>query len=291
MRPQDVAFGERALIGGGDARVRVRWLGTAGFEIEHDGWVVLVDPYLTRASLARCLFGPLSPDLEQIRRHIARVDAIVCSHSHFDHVLDVPSIARMTGAKVFGSRSALNLCRAANVREAQLVDVQSEAASGPVRADVGPFELTFVPSAHSPLFLGRVPFPGDISDCDQVPLRAEAYRCGAVFNSWLRVAGRTLYHVGSANLDDAARPPAREVDLALLCTAGWTTTERFVPRMLESVSPGAVLLSHWDNFFRPLERGASPLPALALPRLVDELVRTGKGVRVGTLELLSQLLL
>ena len=32
-------------------------------------------------------------------------DGILCGHTHFDHVLDVPAIARFTGAQVFGAES------------------------------------------------------------------------------------------------------------------------------------------------------------------------------------------
>ena len=51
----------------------------------------------------------------------------------------------------------------------------------PAETEVGPFRLRFFASAHSRFLLGKVPFPGEIADCDQVPLRAHQYRCGAVF--------------------------------------------------------------------------------------------------------------
>lgn len=289
MKPSDIALPERALLGDRERSVRVRWLGTAGFEIEHDGHVLLLDPYLTRASLSRCAVGSIAPDHAAIERHVRRADAIVCGHTHFDHVLDVPAIARRTSARVFGSTSCAHLCRAAGVPEGQIVDVQAMAGRGEARADVGPFELSFIPSAHSPLLLGRVPFPGDIADCDEVPLRAARYRCGAVFSVLVRVAGRSILHVGSANVDDEHGPAAREVDLLLMCTAGWTTTERFVPRILRLVTPGAILLSHWDDFFRPLELAVRPLPALKLPRLFDELGAYARRVPVGTARLLGDL--
>src|SRR5690606_6637540 len=216
-------------------------------------------------------------DLVEMRRHIAGADAIVCGHTHFDHVLDVPAIARFTGARVFGSRSAVRLCRAAGIAADRLVDVEPT-SSEPKHAEVGPFRLTFVPSAHSPFLMRRVPFPGDIADCDQVPGRMSEYRCGAVFAVLVQVAGRSIYHLGSANLADHSAPPLREVDLLLLCTAGWTASRRFVPRLLGTVTPGTIVLSHWDNFLLPLSAGARPLPALQLPRYVEALEAEGRGV-------------
>ena len=272
-------------LGGGP--VRVQWLGTAGFALEHDGFVVLVDPYLTRASLARCVTSALRPDPAAVARWAPRADAIVVGHTHFDHVLDVPAIALATSAKVFGSRSAVTLCRASGVPEAQIVDVEREAGGQPAVAEVGPFRLRFVPSAHSCFMLGRVPFPGDIADCEDVPMRTERYRCGAVFAVEIRVAGRTIVHVGSAELLPAPFE-AKEPDLVLLCTAGWTSSPDLPERVARALSPRAVVLSHWDDFFRPLDREARMLPAMAVPRLVERLSRATREAKVGALPLLGE---
>ncbi len=257
---------ERRLGGpAAGAPVRVRWLGTAGFEISFEGTTVLVDPYLTRASLAKVVLGALRPDVALVRHELPRADAIIAGHTHFDHVLDVPAIARLTGGTVYGSRSAVTLCRAEGVPERQLVDVER---SEPVTVEVGPFEIRFVPSAHSPFALGRVPLPGDIVDCADIPMRAERYRCGAVFGVDIQVAGRRLYHVGSAEILDARAAPI-EVDLAMVCVAGWTSTRHFPERVARALQPGAILLSHWDDFFRPYCAPAVSLPAMQTPRLVD----------------------
>jgi L-ascorbate metabolism protein UlaG (beta-lactamase superfamily) len=288
MRPEDIAwspdvFGKQP----GPGSVRVRWLGTAGFAIEHDGHVVLFDPYVTRASLARCLFGRLSPDVAAIDRYTPRADAIVLGHTHFDHALDAPTIARSTGAKVFGSRSAAALCLAEGVDPGRIETI--DPAGGAVEREVGPFVLRFVPSAHSPFLLGRVPFEGDIADCTDVPMRVERYRCGAVFGVEIRVAGRTIYHMGSAELVDASAD-VRRVDLLLMCAAGWTATRKLPERAAARLSPGAVLLSHWDDFLRPAGAPARALPALQLPRLVERLTRAAGGARVGTVPIMGEVL-
>ncbi len=289
MRPEDVRFDARAFeVPAGRGPIRLRWLGTAGFVIEHDGFTLLIDPYLTRASMLACLRAPLSSDAAAVRRFAPpRVDAIVAGHTHFDHVLDVPAIAKATGARVFGSRSCATLCRLEGVPEDQIVDVEAMRSPRAIRAEVGPFDLRFVPSCHSAFFFGRIPGPGDISDCEQVPLATTHYRCGAVFGVDVRVAGRRIYHLGSADLLDGW--PERDVDLLLLCVAGWTTTERFVPRVMSALRPGAILLSHWDNFFSPMDRGATPLPAMRMPRLVDGLTAIDPSVAIGALPLLGEL--
>jgi L-ascorbate metabolism protein UlaG (beta-lactamase superfamily) len=291
MDPLDIAFGPGALGRvAGPGGVRVAWLGTAGFAIEFDGHVVLIDPYVTRASLLR-LAGHVRPDEEAIARYVPRADAIVVGHTHFDHALDVPAIARRTGARVFGSRSSAALCRSRGIPDEQIDIVERPSGSAPVDREVGPFALRFVPSAHSRFMLGRVPAPGEIADCGDVPMRVGDYRCGAVFGVEIRVGGRTLYHVGSAEIVDANVPKA-SVDLLLMCVAGWTSSHEFPERVMHRFAPGAVLLSHWDNFFRPMGKLARPLPAMQMPRLVDRLSRAAGSaagaVRIGTVPILGE---
>ena len=262
--------------------MRVRWLGTAGFSIEHAGHTVLFDPYVTRASLVRCVVAPLVSDVHAVRRHFPRADAIVVGHTHFDHALDTPLIARLTGARVFGSHSAATLCRAQGVPAAQVEDVQRIAGGEPIVREVGPFRLRFIPSAHSRFAFGRVPAAGEIADCDDVPLRLGQYKCGAVFGVEICVAGKTLFHLGSAELVDA-NLDVKNVDLLLMCVAGWTSSRDFPERVARKLAPAATLLSHWDNFFRPIDRPARALPAMQLPRLVERLSRAARDVQIGTL--------
>ncbi|MCB9600246.1 MAG: MBL fold metallo-hydrolase [Sandaracinus sp.] len=290
MRPSDLRFSSRAFdVPTSRAPIRVTWLGTAGFAIEHEGTTILIDPYVTRVSLPTAIARPLASDVSLARRFAPKADAIVTGHTHFDHVLDVPTIAKLTGATVYGSRSCTHLCRAEGVAEERVVDVETTMRGEPVRAQVGPFELRFVPSVHSAFALGRIPFPGDIADCADVPLRTHHYKCGAVFGVELRVAGKRLYHLGSADLLDVKVP--RDVDLLLMCVAGWTTTPRFTSRVMQAFTPDAVLLSHWDDFFSPMDAGAKMLPAMQLPRLVEELTREDPSVKLGALPLLGSVCL
>lgn len=287
MLLDDLRFPARTFEVPGDrAPVTVRWLGTAGFALEHAGYVVLIDPYATRASLRDVAFRTLQVDEVAVARFFPEAHAIVCGHTHFDHALDVPSIARRTGAKVFGSRSCAALCRAAGVPESQVTDVESSRRVDPLTVEVGPFTLRFVPSVHSAFALGRIPFPGDIADCDGLPLPARHYKCGAVFGVDVRVAGRRIYHLGSADLLDGI--PERDVDLLLMCVAGWTTTERFPQRVMGAFRPRAILLSHWDDFFRPIERGVRALPAMRMPTLVDRLTAIDPSVALGAVDLLGE---
>ncbi|HYD50941.1 MAG TPA: MBL fold metallo-hydrolase [Terriglobales bacterium] len=281
--PHDIFF---PAIAAGEGSVSLTWLGTAGFALEHHGHVIVIDPYLTRASLSRCFWAPLQSDAQLTEQYVPRADAIVLSHTHFDHALDAPEIARRTGARVFGSRSALNLCRSFGVPETQIEAIEPAAGSTPHEAEVGPFRLRFWPSAHSAFLLGRIPFPGDIADCCDVPLRTQGYRCGMVIGTEIEVAGRRIFHVGSAELVER-HWQINPVDLALACVAGWTSTERYPERLVAALSPGTVLFHHWDNFLRDLAQGAVTLPAMRFPALIDRLQTAAPSLKIGALPMLG----
>src|SRR5690606_31586313 len=110
----------------------------------------------------------IAPDVEVIDREIGAADAVLIGHSHFDHVMDTPYIAKKTGATVYGSRSTANLMAAAGLPEAQVVTLDADRQT---TFEVGPFEITAVPSLHSTFALGKkVPYAGDIPCTCELPV-------------------------------------------------------------------------------------------------------------------------
>lgn len=68
------------------------YLGVNGYQFETNGHALLVDPYFTRAGLTTIAFQQrLEPNETQIafglRRVRPRVDAVLVTHAHFDHLL------------------------------------------------------------------------------------------------------------------------------------------------------------------------------------------------------------
>ena len=104
--------------GGADSPgVDVTWLGTAGVLVSDGRTGILIDPYVSRSGMLKVLLGSaLSPDRELVRQWVGRlgagsIQAVVVSHSHFDHALDAPFFALETGALLMGSESTLNVGR------------------------------------------------------------------------------------------------------------------------------------------------------------------------------------
>ncbi len=282
MHPDELLANDTGLFAATDASdsggVTIRWLGTAGFELAYDGTTVLIDPYLTRVGLAPFLFRPIRPDVEAIDRYITGADAILIGHSHFDHVMDTPTIAKKYGSVVYGSRSTANLMQACGLPSAQVVEFEDKQTF-----EVGPFRITAVPSLHSPFAIGaKVPYEGEIPCTCELPIKGKHYKCGQVFSYLIEVAGRTIYHLGSANLIEDEIPKTR-VDLLLVCIAARFATKDFEQRMLRAIQPQVVMPMHYDNFFRAAGKTMKLLPRTQFGRFVDSVGSFSKEMTVHTL--------
>lgn len=249
-----------------DAALQVRWFGAAGHAVSTQKTTILLDPFFSRPGLLRTGFARLVPDEAEIAKYLPpRVDAIFLGHSHYDHLMDAPSIAKMTGARIVGSASTAAFARAAGVPEPQLTVVPREGAS--VR--VGDVEVRFVASNHGRVFFGRVPFPGVADEHPRLPARLGDYRMGGAYGLLVRAPGATLYHNGSADLIDAELAGER-ADVLLLCLAGRSGTPGYLKRITEALRPSLIVPTHHDSFFAPLSEGVRLLPRIDLEGFVAQ---------------------
>jgi len=248
-----------------DAPLAIQWLGTAGFRVVAHGHHVWLDPHLSRHSLAELAMGPIAPIDDRIAAQVDVAHAVAVGHSHFDHALDAPAIARSHGARIYASHDTLQWCRGAGVPEAQLVQLRGAGE----RFDQGPFQIRAVPSDHSPFLLGRVPLPGPITAPFAAPARYTRWRVGEVFGLHLSTAAASVYHVGSAALRDAELREVR-ADVVLACTIGRHTTPHFTRRLVDALRPRLVIPCHWDQFWRPIDAPPRQIPGNDLAGFVAE---------------------
>ena len=245
---------------------RLTWLGTAGFVIESHETTLLVDPFVSRQGFLRLGTSRLLPDDRAITRHIpGKVDAILCGHSHYDHIADAPRIAKLANAKLVGSASTCMWGRAEGLAESQLVQIPPQGAI--VR--FGDIEVRYVPSRHGKAVLGRIPLQGEVKSPPKQPGRFWHYRMGGAFGLLIKAPGVSIYHNGSADLIDAELEGER-ADVLLACLAGRKGTENYLGRLVGALDPKLVIPTHHDAFFAPLEGGVHLLPGIDVEGFVSE---------------------
>lgn len=263
------------------AGLEVEWLGVSGYRLTCEGHTLFVDPYFSRVPFRDLVLRrralPAPAALERFLRAPGEAVGVLVGHTHFDHAVDAPALARRLGCKAYGSTSLANLMALHGMPE-RAVEVE------PYRVyELGPFEVSFTPSAHSKLLLGlAVPYDGELT-CEHLDsLSPAAYRCGQVWGISIAVAGVRFYHQGSANLiDDAVRE--RGVDIFLAGVAGRSFTERYWQRILPLLEPRAVVPTHYDNFFRPLGQELEFVTAAELARLPEEIAAISAAIELAAL--------
>jgi L-ascorbate metabolism protein UlaG (beta-lactamase superfamily) len=248
------------------AGLELEWLGVAGYRLTHEGVSIFVDPYVSRVPLRDLVLRrPALPDEGTIERHVRApgpVAGVLIGHTHWDHAVDAPAIARRFGCTAYGSDSLARLMRLHGL-DAVVVEPRK-------RYELGPFVVSFTPSRHSKLLFGRkVPFDGPLTCEDVHALSPGAYMCGAVYGIRIEVAGLSLYHPGSADHDDAE--PGREpVDVFLAGVTGRQVTPRYWERILPKLDPRVLVPTHYDDFFAPLGRRLKLVRRVDLEGVPDE---------------------
>jgi L-ascorbate metabolism protein UlaG (beta-lactamase superfamily) len=78
-----------------DGKVTVQWFGQSAFKITTAGGkVILIDPYLTK--------NPKTPAEHKDLAALGKVDLILVTHAHGDHVGDGPALAKTHQAPLYG---------------------------------------------------------------------------------------------------------------------------------------------------------------------------------------------
>jgi len=230
-----------------------RWFGVAGVELSWDNYTLLIDPFLTRPPLRRLFWGRVQPDRALIESHIDSGDAILVSHAHWDHLMDVPEVALQTGATAFGSSNTCRLLDACGLPRGQIEEIEAGDSLA-----LGAFQIDVLPAKHGTIGAGGL-LSGALPDTLQPPLRLRDYRMDRCFSFLISVDGWRLLLALGRRLERV-----RPADVVFVYAH---RRKAYYRALLSRVQPQIVVLIHWDNFFRPLSKSLRPLPQPPHPTL------------------------
>lgn len=225
-----------------NSNIQMRWLGVAGFEFKSDGHSLLVDPFLTRPALKYILGGRVEAKKDFLSEIIPAAEAILVTHGHYDHLMDVPVIARRTGAMVYGSPNVCQILRAFQLAEGQIKTLQAKEYYRLAHAN-----LLTIPARH-PVIPGYQ--SGKLKKKLNPPLRLRDYRMDTCLSFLIELQGIKLLIWSSTSSDDAC--PADVLFVRAVAGRDW------YERILTAVQPRLVIPTHWDNLFQPLTKPIQP---------------------------------
>jgi len=282
--------------------------------------LVLTPPSYTNPTLWWTAFGNWifgsSPNTARIERRLrdnplagierlARVRAVLVGHGHYDHLMDLPYLAKyLPNATVFGSSSVMNTLNAVPTfgsltqRPSRLVVIDSVAGvdgEHPGRSiDVGDaVRVRAIAWEHAPNFGSHVVARGNITSPKRsLPRGLFGWKLGRVYAYAIdvldrdgTVGSRIVVHDAGASPQVVRRavevigtlPPARST-IMVITAANFDQEPSYPDILLASLAPEHVLLGHWEDFFRSPEKVERVVRGI-VPQALIEVVQRYQGDR------------
>lgn len=252
-----------------DGDVAITFFGVSTLLFDDGETQILVDSFFTRPPVLDVL-SKMQSNEDEVARFIKdynldRVRAAFIAHSHYDHALDVPAVAKMTGATIYGTESTMNIGRGGGVAESQLALAKSGDS-----VQIGDFAVRIEESPHS--IHPGVPAPDYPPTIDKPlvqPASNAEFACGGNFNFIITHGDKTYVVVASANYRDGSLA-GTGADVLFLGTATLglrdeAFQQKYLDETIGLTTPEIVIPLHWDDFVKPWVKDGARFN----PRIID----------------------
>lgn len=220
-----------SLAAGG---TELTWYGHAAFKLKTpSGKIILIDPWIT---------NPANKNGKDDLAKLDKVDLILVTHGHNDHVGNSAEIGKKTGARLV---STFDLGRAlvqygGYPKEQMGFDTQGN-FGGELELLNGEVKIALIPAVHSSTVIA----PDGSADKD---IHVGGHPGGFLVSI---KGGPAIYHTGDTDVfaDMALISRFRKVDLMLACIGGhFTMGPDRAAHAVNLVKPGSVIPMHFGTF-------------------------------------------
>ncbi len=237
--------------------VTVQFVGVSTVVVSDDSTTIMTDGFFTRPTAIDLIFGVIEPDTADIRWSLQRLgleklDGIFVAHSHFDHAMDAPEVARLTGAKMYGSESTANIGRGWNLPESQMEVLQN---GKPIQ--IGKFTITPIESRHyqfaNPAMQEKALGGKQVITEPLIPpVKAEDYKMGGAYTFLFEhPKGSFLLQSSAGWLEGSLEGIQSDIVLLGIGGLGAQTEEyqaTYFKELVDELEAKQAFLVHWDAF-------------------------------------------
>ncbi|WP_370262631.1 MBL fold metallo-hydrolase [Limnobacter sp.] len=279
-RPDIQPHTHATLTTASKASVRSLFLGTSTLVWTDGKTTWLVDGFLSRQPLWNVAFTPLDVDealVDATLQHALdqlnmphRVAGIVVAHSHYDHAMDAPYIAKRYGGQVHGSESTWQIALGQDLPPTQMEVVHNAGV-----ARLGDFEVKIRQTRHAP-----TGFTGGLNHQPlRLPAHALRFKEGLSYSFVVHHKSQGDEPIALVQ-PSAGFLPGENRDLKVpvvflgvggLGRLGQDYIESYWQEMVTQTGARRVYLIHWDDFTKPVFSQGQPAPLVPMPALMDDM--------------------
>lgn len=251
-------LGEEKIFDAAGHNISVKSFGVTSLLFDDGKTRILFDGMVSRPPLWQAFMGTFDSNVDLVENlvkenHMEKLDAVFVSHSHYDHVLDVPTFARLSSADVYGSRSTLNVVLGNGVPAAQLHKI-----SVGDTYEVGDFSVKVLKALHSTAHFYNDDLGVEIEEPVTYPTTMKQLSEGGSFDFYITHGEKSFLIHPSCNFVPHSFDEMRaDVVFLSVGTLGGLKAEmkaRYYDETIGKLKPKLVMPIHWDYFFYPLEK-------------------------------------